>query len=97
VTSHWRQRKKSAQVSHLQGIELASIDLKKAKDLLYTQDLTKMDLIRLAHERFGIARSRLQRQSREAVVDAIDAALRNVEALDIISQEASREGSRRSR
>ncbi|MFH1560049.1 MAG: hypothetical protein ABID84_01370 [Chloroflexota bacterium] len=97
VVSRHKPGKKNVQVSHLRGIDLASIDLTKAKELLHTQELTKMDLIRIAYERFGMPKSRLERQNRAAVLDAIDAALRNEEALDIISEEARREGSRRSR
>ena len=52
--------------------------------------LTKNDLIRLAEERFGIPRSKLERQRIEFVMDELKAALRNEQTLDIISQEASR-------
>lgn len=87
-----RAAEKRGRVSQLQSLDVASLDLKTVRETLHSQALTKGDLVRIAAERFGIPKSRLARQNREAALDAIQAALRNAEALDIISQEARRVG-----
>lgn len=92
-----RKAKKSNRLSQLQHLDVASLDLETVREMLGNPALSKADLVRLALERFGIPRSRLERQDREAALEAIKAALSNTEALDIISQEARREGARRSR
>jgi hypothetical protein len=90
-----REARKHGPSSQLQGVDLASLDLKMVEEILRNRVLTKGDLVRLGSERFGISRSKLDHQNREDAIDEIEAALRNVEALDIISQEARREGNRR--
>lgn len=90
-----RETRKHGPASQLQGVDVASLDLKIVEEMLRNRILTKGDLVRLGSERFGISKSKLEHQNREDAIDGIEAALRNAEALDIISQEARREGNRR--
>lgn len=91
-----RKDKRSGHPSAIANVDLATLDLNALKGLLRNPNLTRADLIRIASERFGIPKWRLARQKRDAAVEAVEAALANVEALDIISEEARRAGSRRS-
>ena len=90
-----RETRKHGPVSQLQGVDVSSLDLNMVDEILQNRVLTKADLVRLGSERFGISKSKLEHQNREDAIDGIKAALRNAEALDIISQEARREGNRR--
>ncbi len=90
-----RETRKHGPASQLRDIDVASLDLKMVEEMLRNQLLTKGDLVRLGSERFGISKSKLEHQNREDAIEGIEAALRNAEALDIISQEARREGNRR--
>ena len=90
-----RETRKHGPASRLRGIDVASLGLKTVEEMLRNQLLTKGDLVRLGSERFGISKSKLEHQNREDAIEGIEAALRNAEALDIISQEARREGNRR--
>ena len=95
ATQPKRGREKRAS-SHLEGRDLASLNPEQVKKLISSgEQLTKEDLIHLGTERLGIPRSGLQRQNKTAVLEAIETALRNEESLDVISREASRQGSRR--
>jgi len=98
LTFRVRQQKKRklSQTSQLQDVDVASLDVKKVEEMLLNPALTKGDIVKLGSERFGISKSKLVHQNREVAIDGIKAALRNTEALDIISQEARREGQRRS-
>ena len=90
------QAKRHVQPSLLKDVDVGSLDLTRARVLLLDDRMTKADLIRLGNERFGISGSRLQRENRDSVKEAIEAAIRNTEALHIIAEEASRAGARRS-
>jgi len=90
-----RETRKHGPASQLRGIDVASLDLKTVEEMLRNQLLTKGDIIRVGSERFGISKSKLEHQNREDAIEGIETALRNAEALDIISQEARMEGNRR--
>lgn len=90
-----RSERRVSRPSQIHGLNLASLDLKSVRELLDTPGLTKTDLVRIAQERFGIPKSKLERQRREATIEAIHAALSNAEALDIIAEQARSEGSQR--
>lgn len=77
--------------SHLKNLEP-----EKVEQLLFDDTLTKTDLIRLGNVRFAISRSRLERLKKAEICEAIGAALRNEESLNIISEEARRGGTTRS-
>ncbi len=80
----------------LADLELSSLTLESVKNLLDTSELTKKDIVNLGHTRFGIPKSRLERQNKAAVIDLVRTAVRNEESLRIIADEAARQGSRRS-
>lgn len=86
-----------AKTSRLGDVDLRSLNLKGVRELINNTSLTKADLTEVAIQRFGIARSSLFRKSKGEVVRALIAALENAEAFDIISEEARRAGSNRTR
>ena len=95
LRSGQRKTRKLSLTSQLQGVDVASLDVKKVEEMLLNPKLTKGDLVQLGSERFGISKSKIEHQNREAAIDGIKATLRNTGALDIISQEARRKGQRR--
>lgn len=91
-----RKPKAKSRPAYLDGLDLASLELASVKQLISQKQLTKEDLIDIASSRFGIPSSGLRRQTRSAVLNAVDMALRNEESLAIISREANRQGLLRS-
>lgn len=73
-----------------QDTDLHSLPLDDVKTLLSRADLTKSDLVMVGSERFGIAKSRMDRIPREEIVSAISSAIQHEESLSIISEEARR-------
>ena len=74
-----------------QEFELQTLSLTAIRDILARQDLTKADLTMIGMERFGIAKSRLERATREEIIGAISSAMQHEESLTIISEEARRQ------
>ena len=91
-----RKPKAKSPSKYLVGIDLAFLELARVKELISQKQLTKEDLVHIGSTRFGIPSSGLRRQTRSAVLDAVDMALRNEESLAIISREANRQGHLRS-
>jgi hypothetical protein len=67
-----------------------SLSLEDVRKLLQREDLTKADLTMIGMERFGIAKSRMDRITRDEIVQAISSAMQHEESLAIISEEAQR-------
>ena len=91
-----RKPKARSPSTYLAGLDLASLELDRVKQLISQKQLTKEDLIHIASNRFGIPSSGLRRQTRSAVLEAVGMALRNEESIAIISREANRQGLLRS-
>ena len=56
---------------------------------------TKKELVELGARRFGISRAKLSRLSKDDALAAVRAALDNERALEVIAEQARREGTRR--
>ena len=91
-----RKPKAKSHSTYLDGLDLASLELTRVKQLISQKQLTKEDLVRIASTRFGIPGSGLRRRTRSAALDALEMALRNEESLAIITREANRQGHLRS-
>ena len=72
-------------------IDFETISLDKVREMLNRPELTKADLAIIGGERFGIARSRMERSNRDEIVQMINSALQHEESLNIISEEAQRQ------
>ncbi|MFE3837559.1 hypothetical protein [Pseudogemmobacter sonorensis] len=72
-------------------LDFQSLSLEKVREILARTDLTKSDLISVGTERFGIAKSRMDRVSRDEIVKMISSAVQHEESLAIISEEAQRQ------
>lgn len=67
-----------------------SLSLGEVRDILARPDLTKAELTIIGIDRFGIAKSRLDRSTRDELIQAITSAAQHEESLTIISEEAQR-------
>ena len=81
--------------NQLERVDLSSLSLEDVGNFLDANELTKKTLIDLGHARFGISKSRLERQRKQDVLEAVRVAMRNEEALNILGNEAYRQGRRR--
>ena len=72
-------------------LDFHAMSLEKVFEILKRQDITKSDLTTVGTERFGIAKSRMNRVPREEIIKMISSAMQHEESLSIISQEAQRE------
>lgn len=70
--------------------DFQTLPLEKVRELLSRPDLTKSDLATIGAERFGIAKSRMDRVPREEIIKTIASAMQHEESLSIISKEAQR-------
>ena len=75
---------------------LESLSAEGIERILANRGFTKLQLIDLGAQRFGISRSRLLRLGRDQVVDAVQAAVNHEKSIEIISEEARRGGVKRS-
>jgi hypothetical protein len=80
--------------STLASQDLARLSLEQIGELL-ERDLTTKDLLMIGEQRFGIARSKLMRLSRDRVIESLRAAMNNEQSLDVIARSARQEGHRR--
>lgn len=71
-------------------IDFQTLSLGKVREIINRSDLTKADLATIGTERFGIAKSRMDRVSRDEIIKMIGAAMQHEESLNIISEEAQR-------
>ncbi len=76
-------------------LQFESLTLFQAEEAIRRPEMTKGHLIIIATERFGLARSRLERMPKDELVRAILAALEHERSLNIISEEARRGGADR--
>ena len=77
-------------------IDFGDLSTTAVAEALSDPTLSRAHLVILGAERFGIARSRLEKLPREEVVRLILAAIQHEESLGIISEEARRGGQSRS-
>lgn len=77
-------------------IDFSVLSIDEVRNALTNEALTRGHLIILGTERFGIARSRLEKLSREEIVRIVSAANHHEESLGIISEEARRGGQSKS-
>jgi hypothetical protein len=70
--------------------DFQSLPLDKVREILARPDLTKSDLATVGTERFGIAKSRMDRVPRDEIIKMIASAMQHEESLAIISEEAQR-------
>lgn len=75
---------------------LSSLDLNEVP-IKIREARSKEDLVDLANLRFGISRSRLVKERKEDIIQAINRATQNEETHGILTKEASREGGRRAK
>ncbi len=71
-------------------VDVQSLSLDDVRKIVERPDVTKADLTVIGMERFGIAKSRMERSPREDIVKAISSAMQHEESLAIISAEAKR-------
>ena len=70
--------------------DFQSLPLEKVREILARSDLTKSELATIGTERFGIAKSRMDRVARDEIIMMISSAMQHEESLNIISEEAQR-------
>ncbi|WP_186082936.1 MULTISPECIES: hypothetical protein [Burkholderia] len=75
---------------------LSKLTTKQIRDFINDESKTKEDLLRLASSRFSMPLSQLRRSTIAEVKQAILSALLHENSMDILSQEAEREGKARS-
>lgn len=73
-----------------EDFDFQSLSLDKVREILAKENLTKSDLTIVGTERFGIAKSRMDRAPRDEIIKMISSAMQHEESLAIISEEARR-------
>ena len=73
-----------------EDFDFQALPLEKVREILARSDLTKSELTTIGTERFGIAKSRMDRVSRDELIKMVQSAIQHEESLDIISEEAQR-------
>lgn len=76
-------------------LNFEGVPIQKVYSILTDPNITKSQLLIIGTERFGIARSRMERLQREEIAQLIFSAAQHEESLDIISDEAVRGGKTR--
>jgi hypothetical protein len=74
-----------------EDVDFQSLSLERIREILARPDLTKFDLTTIGTERFGIAKSRMDRAARDEIISMIMSAVQHEESLAIISEEARRQ------
>lgn len=87
--------KKPRASTRILDIDWTSLSLDDVENLLTGNELPKKNLIDLGHTRFGISKSKLERQSKTMTLESIRTAVENEKTLHIIGEEAARSGLRR--
>ena len=75
---------------------LETLSLEHAERILKEKRYTKLQLIELGTNRFGVSRSKLAKTIRSDIVAVLGSAIEHERTLKIISKEARRDGSNRS-
>jgi hypothetical protein len=70
--------------------DFKTLPLAKVHEVLARPNLSKSDLATIGTERFGIAKSRMDRVPRDEIIKMIVSAMQHEESLNIISEEAQR-------
>jgi len=78
------------------GLDFTNLTTAAIQQALADPELPKAQLIILGTDRFGIARSRMEKLPREEIVKLITAAAQHEESLSLISEEARKGGQTRS-
>jgi hypothetical protein len=81
--------------SQLDLKDVSKLSKETVKELVSSTELTKGQLIQIGIERFGISRSRLQRENIENINEAIMSALDHEKSLEVISKSARQFGTSR--
>lgn len=76
--------------------DLRTLSEQGVDEILEGRSYTKLQLVELGVQRFGISRSRLVRLTKDEVCESVRAALNHERSLGVISQEARRGGDQRS-
>jgi hypothetical protein len=76
-------------------LDFSQLSPPQIRKIMSDESTSKASLLILAHERLGMALSRLEKMPRDELIEKIEAALRHEESLGIIAEEASRYGSTR--
>jgi len=76
--------------------DLRALSEQGVNGILEDRSYTKLQLVELGIQRFGISQSRLLRLTKDEVCESIRAALNHERSLGVISQEARRGGDKRS-
>lgn len=69
-------------------VDFSVLSLDQVTDILARKDMSKSELVIIGTDRFGIPKSRLERSTRDDVIDVISAAVAHEKSLSILSQEA---------
>jgi len=80
----------------LDAKQLKELDIKAVEIFIADERKSKIELIELAAARFSIPRAQLKRLKTHQVRETIKAACLHEDSIEIISQEASRDGAKRS-
>lgn len=92
-----KQIKKPRPLNNRSGSEnLSKLAANQIRDFINDESKTKEDLLQLASSRFSMPLSQLRRSTVAEVKQAILSALLHENSMDILSQEAEREGKARS-
>lgn len=76
--------------------DLPTLSEQQIETILEDHTYTKLQLIEVGIQRFGISRSRLIRLTKDEVCESVRAALKHEKSLGVIAQEARRGGDERS-
>lgn len=93
--SRTRNRTPRAVKATLPG-NLKTLSEQDVEKILKDESHTKLQLVELGVQRFGISQSRLMRLAKNEVFESVRAALNHEKSLGVISQEARRGGEERS-
>ncbi|MBA7560530.1 hypothetical protein ES708_02156 [subsurface metagenome] len=77
-------------------VDLRALSSQGVDEILKNRNYTKLQLVELGIQRFGISKSRLMQLTKDEVCESIRAALNHERSLGVISQEARRGGDQRS-
>ena len=77
-------------------LDVSSLTSDQIRSRLAKKALTKQELVAVGDQRFGIPKAGLEKQSRDALIETITAALDHEESIKILSEQAKRGGRSRS-
>jgi hypothetical protein len=95
VSTSRKREERSTELTAEKLAELKSLDNDSVKSFLADEGRTKAELLALASARFSMPTSQLRRQRTEEVRAAITAALLHERSIEILSNEAGKNGANR--